>query len=268
MGTPAYMSPEQAEGRLSDVDSRSDIYSLGATMYSVLLGRPPFQGQSTLEILRKVVSDPIPPPRQLQPDFPEDLERILLRALAKAPADRYPTAGALADDLALHFDRGRGTSPPTPVAAAPSGSRKTPLLVGAVLAAMIVAGVVFLQKPPAPPAPPADPPKDPIEVRPIRRPVAFPEAVPSKETFALKIAVHPFAEVVQATGDGKPVALESRVSPLFEAALPLADYDFVLRHPQLGERKVSVPRSMLSPGKTYVIWGRMENSELKVSESP
>ena len=73
MGTPAYMPPEQAEGRISDIDGRSDVYSLGATMYSVLLGRPPHEGQSAMEILRKVSAEPPKRPREIDPSFPAEL---------------------------------------------------------------------------------------------------------------------------------------------------------------------------------------------------
>ena len=98
LGTAQYMSPEQAEGR-RDISPASDIYSLGAILYVLLTGRPPFQGTSAIETLRMVVSAEPVAPTQLQPRLAKDLETICLKCLYKDPARRYETAGALADDL-------------------------------------------------------------------------------------------------------------------------------------------------------------------------
>ena len=93
-GTPSYASPEQAEGRIRDLDTRADIYSLGAILYEVLTGEVPFTGASVPEILRKVsVEEPA------APKGPADLRTICLKALEKDPTRRYASAGALADDL-------------------------------------------------------------------------------------------------------------------------------------------------------------------------
>ena len=98
-GTPAYMSPEQARGEGHRVDGRSDIFSLGAVFYRLLTGCLPFEGAGVKQLCHQIVSsDPIPP-REIDPTLPEELERICLTALAKAPLDRYLTAGELADDL-------------------------------------------------------------------------------------------------------------------------------------------------------------------------
>jgi serine/threonine protein kinase len=99
LGTPAYMSPEQAEGRLDALDGRTDVYGLGAVLYEVLAGKPPFQGGGTTSMLRRVVHEPPAPPRGAVPEVPRALEAICLRALAKRPADRYSTARALAEDV-------------------------------------------------------------------------------------------------------------------------------------------------------------------------
>jgi anti-anti-sigma factor len=96
-GTPAYIAPEQVEGRR--IDGRADIYSLGGVLYELLCGRPPFGDSSVWERLRRVREEEPPPPRQLVPEVPRDLETICLKALAKRVADRYSTAADLAADL-------------------------------------------------------------------------------------------------------------------------------------------------------------------------
>jgi serine/threonine protein kinase/WD40 repeat protein len=97
LGTPRYMSPEQA--RTGSIDGRTDVYSLGATLYELLTLRPPFNGESAAELLDQIGQDDPLHPRSLDPRIPLDLETIVLKALAKRPADRYKTAGDLADDL-------------------------------------------------------------------------------------------------------------------------------------------------------------------------
>jgi WD40 repeat protein/serine/threonine protein kinase len=104
LGTPRYMSPEQAEGRRTPLDGRTDIYSLGATLYEILTLAPPFRGDDRLDLLRRIaLEDPIPP-RKIDPTISVDLETIVLKAMAKAPADRYATAADLADDLSRFLD--------------------------------------------------------------------------------------------------------------------------------------------------------------------
>ncbi|MCO5172349.1 MAG: protein kinase [Planctomycetes bacterium] len=99
IGTPAYMSPEQAEGDQTRVDARTDVYGLGATLYEMLTGQPPFQGASALQVLARVLEQEPTPPSRLRADLPRDLETICLACLAKAPEARYAAAGAVADDL-------------------------------------------------------------------------------------------------------------------------------------------------------------------------
>jgi serine/threonine-protein kinase len=98
LGTPAYMSPEQAEGDVEHLGPRSDIYSLGATLYCLLTGKPPFEGD-ILEMIRDVQKGRFPPPRQLDPTIDRALEAVCLKAMALRPSDRYGTPRALAEDV-------------------------------------------------------------------------------------------------------------------------------------------------------------------------
>ena len=93
MGTPDYMSPEQAQGLAGD--GRVDLYSLGATLYEMVTGRPPFKADSLMGVVVKHITEPPPPPRQFNPDLPEALESVILKALAKDPASRFQTAEAM-----------------------------------------------------------------------------------------------------------------------------------------------------------------------------
>ncbi len=98
-GTPVYMSPEQAAAMNDVIDGRSDVYSLGAVMYEAVTGRAPFSGRSTQDILEKVARVVPPSPRLVDPSLDVELERIVLKAMDKDPARRYPTAKDFADAL-------------------------------------------------------------------------------------------------------------------------------------------------------------------------
>jgi serine/threonine-protein kinase len=99
VGTPSYMSPEQATGRSRLLGPRSDVYSLGTVLYHLLTGRPPFVADSPMQLALQVLEHEPPPPRLLEPSIDRDLEMIVQRSIQKPPDLRYATAGELADDL-------------------------------------------------------------------------------------------------------------------------------------------------------------------------
>ena len=103
VGTPAYMSPEQAHGERGAITTATDIHGLGAIFYAMLTGAGPFSGRSVLEALDAVRTSPPEPPSRRNPKVPRDLELICLKCLEKEPADRYPGAGAVADDLGRYL---------------------------------------------------------------------------------------------------------------------------------------------------------------------
>ncbi len=117
MGTMRYMSPEQASGRNDVIDCRSDVYSLGATLYEMITLQPLYPGSDHQELLRKRAEEAPVPPREINKAIPVDLETVVLKAIAKEPEDRYATAGEFAADLQRFIDnepvRARRPSPTT-----------------------------------------------------------------------------------------------------------------------------------------------------------
>jgi serine/threonine protein kinase/Flp pilus assembly protein TadD len=108
IGTPAYMSPEQASGD-QELDGRSDLYSLGCMLYEMLAGEPPFTGPNAQAIILKRFTEPIPSVRTVRSSVPEPVERALVRALARSPSDRFPTAAQFTQALGV---RGSASTPP------------------------------------------------------------------------------------------------------------------------------------------------------------
>ncbi len=156
-GTPGYIAPEQAEGATSS--SAADIYGLGAILFSLLAGRPPFVGANALSVIRQAAATPAPKLRSFAPSVGRDLETIVARCLERDPKARYQTAGALAEDLERWLE-GR------PIIARPvraparvwRWSRRNPVLAGgAVFCFLLIGAVVWLLRehfaasPPAPP---------------------------------------------------------------------------------------------------------------------
>lgn len=145
VGTPSYMAPEQASGNRGAATTAVDVYGLGALLYAMLTGRPPFEGEFPLQVIRQVIDDPPIPPRSIVPTVPRDLEMICLKCLEKRPEDRYHSAFDVQQDV-WRFIRGE------PVVARPLDwrgrmlryGRRNPVtasLAAAVLVLMVAAAV-------------------------------------------------------------------------------------------------------------------------------
>jgi tetratricopeptide (TPR) repeat protein len=154
VGTPAYMSPEQGQGDPGDV--RSDVYSLGVILYEMVTGRLPYDADTPLAIVLKHLSEPLPMPSQICADVPPTVERVILKALAKSPDDRYQSAGALAEALETAVESAEvpaealppfreprlDTARPAPVAAPAPPRRRMPwALIGLATLAVVALAV-------------------------------------------------------------------------------------------------------------------------------
>lgn len=142
MGTPSYMPPEQASGRIDEIGVTADVYSLGAILYEMLVGRPPFRGTTAIETLRQVIESDLVHPSRLNNAVDRDLETICLKCLAKNPDERYPTAAALSAELQRYLDG-------NPIEARRIGivprayrwCRRRPLQTGLFAAALMLVGL-------------------------------------------------------------------------------------------------------------------------------
>jgi WD40 repeat protein len=142
-GTPCYMAPEQTGRNGNLIGPATDVYSLGAILYELLTGRPPFQGETVLDTLEQVRNqDPIPP-RRLRPGLPRDLEIICLKCLDKDPARRYPSAKLLEEDLRRYLSGHSILARPTgPLSQVAKWARRRPAVAALVVVILLAAGVL------------------------------------------------------------------------------------------------------------------------------
>jgi WD40 repeat protein len=148
VGTPSYMAPEQAAGKAKEIGPATDVYALGAILYQLSTGRPPFKGETAEETLSQLRAQEPVPPRRLQPKLPRDLETICLKCLAKEPRKRYGSAAALAEDLRRFQEARPIVARPTPAwERALKWARRRPaaaaLLAAGGVAALALVGLVI-----------------------------------------------------------------------------------------------------------------------------
>jgi serine/threonine protein kinase len=137
LGTPSFMPPEQASGKVRDIGAHSDVYSIGATLYCLLTGQAAFQGSSPLETLNMVLNEPAKEPRSIVPSIPKDLQTICMKCLEKKPQDRYPSAGAVSKDLHCFLNGEPITArPPSPMIKLRYWIKKHPKLISRTFAAL------------------------------------------------------------------------------------------------------------------------------------
>ena len=144
-GTPGYIAPEQAEGPAANLTPAADVYSLGAILFGLLTGRPPFLGEHALAVIRQTAEKPAPKLRSLVQGASRDLETICARCLEREPAARYHSAGGLAEDLERWLE-GRSiiARPVSPPLRAWRWARRNPVLAGAAAAGLILSGAVIV----------------------------------------------------------------------------------------------------------------------------
>jgi eukaryotic-like serine/threonine-protein kinase len=166
MGTAQYLSPEQARG--APVTASSDLYSIGIVLYEMLTGKVPFNGDSAIEIAMKHLNELPKPPSKTRPEIPEELDQVVLRALSKAPEDRYQTAEEFAEDL-HRVEAGLPLAPETAEAATALLTAPTAAIGGTTEVLPDEATRVASVRPTAPAGPPAYPPAYTYDERPPKR---------------------------------------------------------------------------------------------------
>lgn len=146
LGTPWYMSPEQARGEVRGLDRRSDVYSLGATLYELLGHGPPFDGASSVEVVMRVLSEEPVPLGQREPSVPRDVQTLVMKCLEKDPARRYDSARALAEDLGRYLDGDPIAARPAslPYRLAKRARKHKPLVVTGAVALLLVLASAFV----------------------------------------------------------------------------------------------------------------------------
>jgi hypothetical protein len=151
MGTPSYMPPEQAAGKTQEVDRTSDVYSLGAILYELVTGGPPFRAPRVIETIRQVLEAPVVPPSSIRKDTPPEVEDIILKALEKKKSDRYPTASQFVKALELVAGnppsslQAQVAAPAAPPSAAPRSAAKAVFWGIILLILSVLAGLGVLQ---------------------------------------------------------------------------------------------------------------------------
>ena len=148
MGTPAYMAPEQGQGL--ELTPAADIYALATVAYEMLTGHVPFEAETPAAVIIALISSPLPPPRQINPALSEEVEQVLLKGLAKAPEDRYQTAGQFVAALA-----GAASAPiaAAPISATPAPATPAPVTPAPVTPAPVTPAPVLVTNPPVAAAP-------------------------------------------------------------------------------------------------------------------
>jgi predicted Ser/Thr protein kinase/tetratricopeptide (TPR) repeat protein len=265
MGTPAYMSPEQAEGKACD--PRSDVYSLGASLYALVARRAPFEAPTPVQVLMQVTRGQFTPPSQINPEVDRNLEAIILKAMSLDPALRYPNAGRLAGDLTSWLGGGVTDAGPTVHLNLPgkqgSGSANRGIAVAAGLALILAGGggliwslagrkpqeatkVVERSLPLPPPAPAPNPPLVAPEI----------PAPPPAPTVLLLVKTDPAGAVVRVGSREwtSPVSLTDR-------DLSAGDHEVVLSR----EGYVTVREKVaLRPGPSPLLLERKLDPEARV----